>query len=169
MNILDIDQDFFFSPVISGYLNNITKTNQTMVENFDRLISKIVLNIDDNTEFFCFDTHDRVGELILAKNFKNITLYHLDAHQDKDIKHGKMNECNWISYIEDRCDHIYWIINDKQIESKKTFSLKFIEFNHIDVITWTKSPLWCPQHIDLFSMFLNQLINYSKTINISKI
>lgn len=160
MTILDIDQDFFFFPVISGSLDNIKKINQIMVENFDNLIIKILPYIKDNTEFFCFDTHEKVGELILQKNLKNINLYHLDAHEDRDLKSNILNECNWISHIEDRCNNIFWIVNDKQKREENNLNLKEMNINdNIDIITWTKSSKWCPQKINLFEIFLHLLIN----------
>lgn len=163
MIILDIDQDFFFHPVVSGRLGQATPApDQRMVEGFDGICNLINRTVTPNVEILRFDTHDGVGDLILNGNLKDITLYHLDAHSDTGP--GSMNECNWISHVSDRCKNIYWIVNSRQYgEDRETddkiFSIDTVPRidQDIGLICWTQSPNWCPQGVRLFDLFLSYM------------
>lgn len=163
MIILDIDQDFFFHPVVSGSLGQVMPIlGQKMVEGFDGIYNLIKDRVTSRTEILRFDTHDGVGGLILNNGFKDITLYHLDAHED--VGSGSMNECNWMSHVSGRCKNVYWIVNSKQYGDDRESNDKIFSTNtvpridqDIDLICWTQSLNWCPQEIQLFDLFLNYI------------
>lgn len=168
MIILDIDQDFFFHPVVNGSAEEAKEQmksyyGQSMVEGFDEIIDKFIKYISPNTESLKFDCHDGVGELIVQRNLNDITLYHLDAHIDVGPLGDGMNAGNWISHIEDRCKEIYWVVNKKQFETTIVSGDIYNAGNvplpdqKIDLITWTFSPEWCPQRRDISAIFWKQL------------
>lgn len=171
MIILDIDKDFFYSPihsgtVIDGYPEN-EAPHQEQATGVGSVIYKFSKFIGPNTRMNRFTHHDQVGDFIERNDFKDITLYHLDAHSDIDStwKEGDpMGIWNWISCTKDRYDQVYWVLGESDIKSTvpenlldpktDTYSLKNVPdpISMIDFIVWTDSPGWCPQDSELFEV-----------------
>jgi len=176
MIILDIDQDYFFRPIISGNVDDMTAEKvasykQKQDTGLATITAKFGQRISSNTPILIFRNHDSVGLLLQEKRFTDVILYHLDAHSDIDPELQSandsipdMNISNWISVTHQHYSQVYWVLPDDVARTTTKISKEYIPFqtiglsdvpvpNKIDLITWTLSPEWCPQDVDLFKIF----------------
>lgn len=166
MIILDIDQDYFFLPVLSGKLirdreerNRFFHHAQTSIE---EVFEKFRLN--PSIPFDVFDDHDSVYHSLMKMGPEKHTLVHLDAHDDVCHKQtlGPVDIGNWITHLvmEERIvPNVIWINQralkahmEKYVIMDKPYVLhtsKIEEFNfrsQIDHIFYTRSKEFCPDN-----------------------
>lgn len=176
--ILDIDQDFFFSPIISGTISEIeegspllsTQKQTTGLAEVTRVFRPF---ISKETPLMRATHHNEVGQVLQQSGLSNILLYHLDAHTDLDDEcdeTSQMTMSNWISVTAKIYSEVYWVLGTTDYEGTRkvtqktpnvqTFGLCNVPTppKAIDLIFWTESPGWCRQDVDLFSIF-QQLIS----------
>lgn len=173
MTILDIDQDYFFQPIISGSIEEMTAEKvasyrQRQVAGLATITDKFRSAIAVDTPILLFRDHDSVGKLIRETNSTNVILYHLDAHSDigsdPTADELDMNISNWVSATHQHYSQVYWVLPDSVVLSTQRITEEYIPFQtmgisevpspeRIDLITWTLSPEWCPQDRDLFKIF----------------
>ena len=174
--ILDIDQDFFFEPILSSTIIDgfptTTPQPQYQSQGIGSVWGKFIPYINSNTEIKHFHHHDEVGLHIKENNLKGVILYHLDAHHDMDFTatpNTPLTISNWVSCTKSSYTQVYWVLGDKAAlgtelltsvdppaETHSLFSVPD-PLGFIDLITWTDSPGWCPQDRNLFSIFKSLL------------
>ena len=172
--ILDIDQDFFFNPILSSTIVNgypvLKPQNQHQSQGIGSIYNKFIPYINSKTEIMNLKHHNELGEFIRNSDLNNIILYHLDAHSDVDpenLNDTEISISNWITATYRSYNKIYWILGDVAIKGTELLSLDIPPMetcslndapnpqDFIDLIVWTDSPGWCPQNMDLFSIFKN--------------
>lgn len=164
MIILDIDQDYFFLPVISKkIIESPVEREKRMYQAKSQpkdIIDKFSIHNFKGTIISDKD-HDHVYYCLKKNNIQNATLIHVDAHDD--VEHGKLKEINlgnWITHsVLDGLinKNIIWINQqDTGPHTKKVThnnmdyflhisQLKDFNFNNkIDIIFYTKSEEFCP-------------------------
>ena len=166
MIILDIDQDYFFLPVLSGKLlrdreerNKFFFPAQTNIETVFK-----TFRLDPSIPFEIFDDHDSVYHSIAKMKSEKHILIHLDAHDDVCHKQalGPLDIGNWITHLvmEELIDpNIFWI-NQRSIKCHveryvvmgkpyvlNTSRLEEFSFNSkVDKIFYTRSKEFCPDN-----------------------
>lgn len=174
--ILDIDQDFFFSPILSGTISERSPIDSIEIQQQKQCVGLADVTrvfrpfIDpEKTPLLHATHHNEVGEFLRRTNLQNIILYHLDAHTDIDdqsLGALDMSMSDWISATAAHYAQVYWILSSKEYATTapvtqlanppmQTFSLEDLPLppKSIDLVFWTDSPGWCPQTVDLFSIF----------------
>lgn len=130
MVILDIDQDFFFSPGFFGTILEAKETNHTnmiQMASPSDIINRFNIK---GMKYKIFTDHDEVLYDILRNDYKEIKLLHLDAHSDvvkikenntseeycllREFPYEKVTLANWLNYL---------------IASGRVFSIDFVHNN----------------------------------------
>ncbi len=156
MVILDIDQDFFFTPAFYGKQTEAYRETKHMKQ---WVSPQEILDRYEIKGMGCkiFTNHNQVLDDILENGYSNIKLIHLDAHSDIEIdENGVVKKSdepavgNWVNYLINNglCMSIDWVYNNPICGNKFPVH-SFDYFSHtwhgkIDLVYYTLSPEWCP-------------------------
>ncbi len=175
MILLDIDQDYFFLPVLSGKLLKDPQERNAFYHQAQITYRDIInfFRLSSSSKIKIFDDHDEVYHEVdrLGGCHK---LIHIDAHDD--ICHrtvlNKLDLGNWITYLvmEKKIDpDVIWInqlaekphVTEYNILNNKyrlhTSQLKDFHFTkNIDCVYFTRSKEFCPD-TRIESDFLSEL------------
>lgn len=163
MVILDIDQDFFYSYDGPGSEHGTAPPNE--FRNYSSL-ENVMNTFDAKTKSFkIFSEHDEAFYEIKKSGMKDITLIHLDRHDDLDRpEYGNPNVHigNWVTHAirQNYINKVIWVRdskdlfsgyikeNDKEIPYEAT-NMESITQIPIDIVFFTISPGFCPHNMIL--------------------
>mgnify|MGYP001099171625 CR=1 FL=1 len=165
MIILDIDQDYFFLPSLSGEIieSPIEREKKMYLAECqtEDVIRKFGIK-NFKSKVFSGNDHDFVYYTLKSSNVRNATLIHIDAHSDVEYKKelSKVNIGNWISHLAVEGiinKNIIWVNQTTEKPYTRKFTHKNVDYylhtsrlndlkfcNKIDAIFYTRSIEFCP-------------------------